>query len=44
MATGPHSPGTIRTFPLRNVDAWYEAFGVPGDKQYVKPEESVRIW
>jgi putative endopeptidase len=46
LATDPHSPGTIRAFaPLRNVDAWYQAFGVsPEDKQYVKPEERVRIW
>jgi putative endopeptidase len=46
LATDPHSPGTIRAFaPLRNVDAWYDAFGVkPGDKNYLKPEERVRIW
>jgi putative endopeptidase len=30
---------------LRNVDAWYDAFGVkPGDKLYVAPEDRVRIW
>jgi putative endopeptidase len=30
---------------LRNVDAWYDAFGVkPGDKLYLKPEDRVRIW
>jgi putative endopeptidase len=42
----PHSPGQIRAIaPLRNVDAWYAAFGVaPGDKQYIPPEERVRIW
>ena len=36
----------IRAFaPLRNVDAWYEAFGVKeGDAHYVKPEDRVRIW
>jgi putative endopeptidase len=46
LATNPHSPGTIRAFaPLRNVDAWYEAFGVKeGDKSYIKPEDRVRIW
>ena len=46
VMTDPHSPGTIRAFaPLRNVDAWYEAFGVKeGDKNYVKPEDRVRIW
>jgi putative endopeptidase len=46
LATDPHSPGSIRAFaPLRNVDAWYDAFGVkPDDKNYVKPKERVRIW
>ena len=41
-----HSPGMIRAIaPLRNIDAWYEAFGVkPGDKQYLAPEDRVRIW
>jgi predicted metalloendopeptidase len=30
---------------LRNVDAWYEAFGVkPGDKMYIPPNERARIW
>lgn len=45
-STNPHSPGAIRAFaPLRNVDAWYEAFGVKeGDKSYIKPEDRVRIW
>jgi putative endopeptidase len=46
MTTDPHSPGMVRAFaPLRNVDAWYRAFDVkPGDKEYVKPEDRVRIW
>jgi putative endopeptidase len=46
LMTNPHSPGTIRALaPLRNVDAWYEAFGVKeGDAEYVKPEDRVRIW
>ena len=46
LATDPHSPGQIRAFaPLRNVDAWYDAFDIkPGDKQYVPPEQRVRIW
>jgi putative endopeptidase len=46
IATNPHSPATVRAFaPLRNVDAWYEAFDVKeGDANYVKPEERVRIW
>ena len=46
IMTNPHSPGTVRAFePLRNVDAWYAAFGVKeGDAEYVKPEDRVRIW
>jgi putative endopeptidase len=46
IINGPHSPGQIRAFaPLRNVDAWYEAFNVkPGDKNYVAPADRVRIW
>ncbi|TZF91532.1 M13 family metallopeptidase [Cognatilysobacter lacus] len=42
----PHSPGQIRAFaPLRNVDAWYDAFGITkGDALYVAPEDRVRIW
>jgi len=46
IVNGPHSPGQIRAFaPLRNVDAWYEAFDVkPGDPLYLAPEDRVRIW
>jgi len=46
LATNPHSPGMVRAFaPLRNVDAWYDAFGVKeGDANYVIPEERGRIW
>ncbi|HEX8407922.1 MAG TPA: M13-type metalloendopeptidase [Thermoanaerobaculia bacterium] len=46
LMTNTHSPGMVRAFaPLRNVDAWYDAFGVKeGDKHYVKPEDRVRIW
>ncbi|MGY3264469.1 M13 family metallopeptidase [Lysobacter sp. HA35] len=42
----PHSPGQIRAFaPLRNVDAWYDAFGISkGDAMYIAPEDRVRIW
>jgi putative endopeptidase len=41
-----HSPARFRVDgPLRNVDAWYDAFGVqPGAKLYLNPEDRVRIW
>ena len=46
LVNGTHSPGHIRAFaPLRNIDAWYTAFGVEaGDALYVAPEDRVRIW
>ncbi len=46
VTTDPHSPGRYRTIaPLRNVDAWYEAFGVsPEDEMYIAPEDRARIW
>jgi predicted metalloendopeptidase len=46
LAADPHSPAEFRVNgALRNVDAWYAAFGVrPGDAMYLPPEERVRIW
>ena len=46
LATDPHSPGMARAAtPPRNIDAWYDAFGIESDqKQYLKPEDRVRIW
>ena len=46
LVSDPHSPFVARVdIPLRNVDAFYEAFGIkPGDPMYVAPENRVRIW
>jgi putative endopeptidase len=46
IATDPHSPAQFRVIgPLRNIDAWYEAFGVtPDNAYYLAPEERVRLW
>jgi len=46
VATDPHSPAEFRVIgPLRNSDAWYEAFNVqPGSKYYLAPADRVRIW
>ena len=46
MLTNPHSPPMFRVNGVvRNVDAWYEAFGVKaGDALYLPPDERVRIW
>ncbi|HEV7743479.1 MAG TPA: M13 family metallopeptidase [Pyrinomonadaceae bacterium] len=40
-----HPPGEYRSDSVRNVDAWYKAFGIAtGDKLYLKPEDRVGIW
>ena len=46
IATDPHSPAQYRVNGVvRNMDAWYEAFGVtPDDDLYLPPEERVEIW
>jgi predicted metalloendopeptidase len=46
VLSNPHSPDHFRPIgATRNVDAWYEAFGVkPGDKYYVAPDRRVRLW
>ncbi|MDB5476903.1 MAG: peptidase family protein [Phenylobacterium sp.] len=46
LVVDPHSPAYYRVDgTIRNIDGWYQAFGVKaGDKLYVPPEERVRIW
>ncbi len=46
LVNGTHSPGQIRAFaPLRNIDAWYDAFGITqADPLWIAPEDRVRIW
>ncbi len=46
LVSDPHSPPQARVdLPLRNIDAFYEAFGVkPGDPMYLAPQDRVRIW
>nr|WP_314447046.1 M13 family metallopeptidase [uncultured Sphingomonas sp.] len=45
LVTGPHSPGTFRPYVSRNLDPWYQAFGVqPGQPMYLAPEQRVRVW
>ena len=43
--TNGHAPGEFRADTVRNIDAWYEAFGVrPGRKLYLAPDDRVRVW
>jgi putative endopeptidase len=46
LVSDPHSPPVARVdVPVRNVDAFYAAFGVKeGDPMWVPPEKRVRIW
>ncbi|MBU1254957.1 MAG: M13 family metallopeptidase [Alphaproteobacteria bacterium] len=46
LRTDSHSPEEYRVNGVvRNMDAWYEAFGVtPEDELYLPPEERITIW
>ena len=45
LKTDSHSPSIQRTWVVRNMDAWYDAFGVEaGDAMYLPPEERVTVW
>jgi len=46
LRTDSHSPEEYRVNGVvRNLDEWYQAFGVkPGDAMYLPPEQRVRIW
>jgi putative endopeptidase len=46
LVSDPHAPRPFRVIgPTRNIDAWYDAFGVkPGDAYYLAPNQRVRIW
>lgn len=46
LVSDPHAPPEARVdLPMRNIDAFYDAFGVkPGDEMYLAPADRVRIW
>jgi len=45
LATDPHTPGAWRPYVVRNVDAWYAAFGVkPGSRYYLAPADRIKVW
>jgi putative endopeptidase len=45
LTTDPHTPGHFRPYVVRNIDAWYAAFGAkPGEKFYLPPTERVKVW
>jgi putative endopeptidase len=45
MASNPHSPAKFRVIgPLRNVGAWYAAFGITGGKYFLTPDQRTGLW
>jgi putative endopeptidase len=45
VMTDGHAPAEYRGDTVRNLDAWYPAFGVkPGAKLYLAPADRVRVW
>jgi len=45
LATDVHAPAEFRALTVRNVDGWYDAFGVKSDeKLYLAPDDRVKIW
>jgi len=46
LLSAPHSPMPLRVNGMiRNMDEWYEAFGIEeGDALYIAPEDRVKIW
>jgi putative endopeptidase len=45
ILTDSHSPAEYRGDTVRNLDAWYEAFGVkPGQALYLAPADRVHVW
>ena len=45
VTTDPHTPGNLRAYVVRNLDAWYGAFDVkPDTKYYLAPADRIKVW
>ncbi|CAN7180964.1 M13 family metallopeptidase [Caulobacter sp. LjRoot300] len=45
LITDGHAPAQYRALTVRNLDAWYDAFGIkPGDPLYLPPAQRVKVW
>jgi putative endopeptidase len=45
ILTDGHAPPQYRALTVRNIDAWYRAFGVKqGEKLYLATADRVRVW
>jgi predicted metalloendopeptidase len=45
VITDGHAPAQYRSYTVRNLDAWYDAFQVKaGQTMYLAPSDRVRVW
>ncbi|MHB1204050.1 MAG: M13 family metallopeptidase [Rhodospirillaceae bacterium] len=45
VLSNPHSPSEFRAIgPTRNIDAWYDAFGIKAGANFLEPGARVRLW
>ena len=45
LVTDPHSPSEFRTSVVRNLDGWYDAFGIKNaDALFLTNDKRVKIW
>ncbi|HJW73951.1 MAG TPA: M13 family metallopeptidase [Geothrix sp.] len=45
VLTNGHAPSNSRCWTVRNLDAWYQTFGVkPGQALYLAPADRVKVW
>jgi putative endopeptidase len=45
ILTDGHAPDEYRADTVRNIDPWYQAFGVTsGQRLYLEPADRVRVW
>jgi putative endopeptidase len=45
ILTDGHAPAAQRAQTVRNIDAWYDAWGAkPGEKLYLAPADRIKIW
>ncbi len=45
LVTDGHAPAEYRADTVRNLDAWYQAFGAkPGQALYLTPADRVQVW
>jgi putative endopeptidase len=45
ITNNEHTPGHFRPLVVRNLDSWYQAFGVKaGEKLFLAPADRIKVW